>query len=189
MKKHELLEKAMKDYPSGTKIYSTSGNGTSHETQMPYCIDECGSVQDNYGWLIYYKGIDKWADIVPLKPTFKFICKSECGNDLYENSPVHTVWKEKDLWVYKRFYTQSKGNIRGNYDGRKLFCTKEAAESWIEEANKPEEIEIYDKSELIGTVNINGFTNRRVCPKLSTEAINDIFMASQKLIKEHNSLS
>lgn len=143
MKKHELLEKAMKDYPEGTIIYSTSGNGITHTTQMPYCIDECGSVQDNSGWLIYYKALDKWAGIVPDKV---FVMTSEDGIPLYVGDEfIHVSNRFEDKWALNdrmKFYASNTHVVTEQPKTDKAFSTKEAAEAWIKEQNKPKEIKI-----------------------------------------------
>lgn len=68
MKKHQLLEKAMRDYPAGTKILSTSNNcQVSPPLNGVYHINEYGSVQDTTDWIVYNgtNGAD-WAIVVTM---------------------------------------------------------------------------------------------------------------------------
>lgn len=65
MKKHELLKKAYDNYPKGTKIYSTSGNGQIGTLNGNYQVNSYGSVEDSSSFLVYNStegGI--WASII-----------------------------------------------------------------------------------------------------------------------------
>lgn len=154
MKKHELIKHAYDNYPKGTRIYSTSGNRTLHETQTPYLIDECGSVQDNYGWLIYYKGIDKWAEIV--KDERKPLLTSEDGIPLFENDPHSIV----TLCLNGKWSFAGRQNLKASHmvithPGRaKAFTTNEAAEKWIEEQNKPKATNTSTINAMLTKINV-----------------------------------
>jgi hypothetical protein len=62
MKKHEMLEKAMRDYPKGTKVKSL--HGTEFITSGIFYIDGSGWVADNFGFNVYNPLKDKWAEII-----------------------------------------------------------------------------------------------------------------------------
>jgi len=66
-----------------------------------------------------------------------FILKSEDGVDLYEGDQAHHVFQGHGSLGYGGLY-----NIKHFLLVGKAFSTKKAAESWIEEQNKPREIEI-----------------------------------------------
>lgn len=80
MKKHELLEKAMRDYPKGTKFEQIA-------TKEP--IESCGMFKICKGYgslyisnvtsndLVYNSDINKWAKIIPEKP--KSILDGKCA--------------------------------------------------------------------------------------------------------------
>lgn len=76
MKKHELLEKAIRDYPNGVEFYSTSLNGTKNKAKLPYFIDEYGCVKDANDWILYFKLKDRWAQIVKEGPTINISRKN-----------------------------------------------------------------------------------------------------------------
>jgi len=77
-----------------------------------------------------------------------FVAKSEDNVDLFEDSPVQTVRLRGKLWEMASSYTTVKSgegwntNPDCNGDNRKLFSTREAAEKWIEEKNKPSHINL-----------------------------------------------
>lgn len=130
MKKHELLEKAMRDYPAGTRF-------TFYGEKFESSYESTGA----------------------------FICWKEGFN---KSAHKDSIWRLDK-------YNSPSGVI---YDG--------ISQKWSEIV-KPNEIEIYQKSKLIGVVNINGFVAK--CKSniscISTQEIEDIYKASQKLQSEY----
>jgi len=76
MKKHELLEKAMRDYPAGTKFANLVTNGKILSTGR-FSITRNGVIHDPemntngdyvYSWVKTYDWSGKWAEIVKDEP-------------------------------------------------------------------------------------------------------------------------
>lgn len=65
MKKFEMLEKAMRDYPKGTLLISPS-SGTKHESSGVFKIDTTGGVADlESGYMVYsVRSGGHWGEIV-----------------------------------------------------------------------------------------------------------------------------
>lgn len=115
-----------------------------------------------------------------------FIMKSEDGVDLYKGDNYIEVVKYGERWSFS-----NAGNVAYlrmgamcNTEEIKAFSTKETAEAWILEANKLTKIAIYNKTTMIGNVNIDGFWPiNSISYKygIPTEIIHDIYNASQKI--------
>jgi len=116
----------------------------------------------------------------------KFIIKSEDGVDLYEGDDLYTAKLCNGEWVYDDYHGQPY-NISKNslvvreQDEYKAFSTREAAEKWIAEMNKPKDIELDINaygSALIkpSEVVFNGYVNR-----ITGAQIESIYKAYQSL--------
>lgn len=143
MKKYELLEKAMNDYPVGTiikwggKKYPTTGRyffGTGRYSN--YIMYSSLGVE-----LALYDGIS-WAEIIPKKA---FVMKSEDGVDLYEGDEFWSVSNEKWEGEADRDYGWEIKNSNGPHkicfdsavykypERNKAFSRKGSAEKFIDE--------------------------------------------------------
>lgn len=152
MKKHQLLEKAMRDYPAGTVARFKSAPNTDHTSDGIFQVldinhDESIGVYSGSGLNCFYishdengKFINQWAEVVNSEP----IVVSFEGNNLFKGDPFYVV----------DFDDNEKGDVCGDYklnnwplEGYKItpefcFSTKEAALTWCEEQNKPKDIVI-----------------------------------------------
>jgi hypothetical protein len=89
-----------------------------------------------------------------------FIMKSEDGVDLYEGEEYHGIGLDTESkWMYSGCYPLNSSNVSYLKSGRaKAFSTREAAEKWISEMNKPKEIRLVDENDQdYAVVNGNGF--------------------------------
>jgi len=69
-----------------------------------------------------------------------FIMKSEDGVDLYQRDLFHEARLNSGSWVYlggKNWYMDEQAMAYRDNINSKAFSTKEAAEKWIDEQNKP----------------------------------------------------
>lgn len=145
MKKHELLQKAMRDYPNGTKLnHKLSG---TFNCELPYFIDGTNSVSDRNGRCLFGSSeIDfgGWAEIVTDR---KPLLTSEDEVELFDDSYIAVVRKNKNIYYISAEYDTIK-NIDNGYNvnpksisnsaSRWLFSTKQAALDFIDKMNKPE---------------------------------------------------
>jgi len=69
MKKYQLLEKAMRDYPAGTKYHSVLSPNETAVSTGKFFIDGCDSVAESpTGFCIYRASVEKWGEIIPAEP-------------------------------------------------------------------------------------------------------------------------
>lgn len=66
MRKYQLLEKAMLDYPKGTKFIGAYEK--EFESSGSFRINQKGNVLNNEFGLVYDKSTDKWAEIIKDEP-------------------------------------------------------------------------------------------------------------------------
>lgn len=115
MKKHELLEKAMKDYPSGTIAISTwSGEKFTSTGVFQINGNDVAGIDDRDNqWLVFEQDKGKWSEIVPDKkqnkpkeividyPTivltvtkngFKSVCKSDTRKITYDGEDIEKIY-------------------------------------------------------------------------------------------------
>lgn len=161
MKKHELLKYAYDNYPKDVEVKSAL---TSEEFIAcgKYEFGATGGISDHETGLMIYSVINncKWAEIivndgmgenakspgttsVPVK-----ILTSEDGVDLHDGDNYHRVWLDdsRSEWKYD-FCTDLKDHHavcrNDEFSAKaKAFSTKEAAQSWIDEQNKPQAIDV-----------------------------------------------
>lgn len=148
MKKHELLEKAMKYYPKGTKFippflkteYTSTGIFRLDSQSDIEMMDEGIPILLIYTYSTVTKGT--WAEIIPEKLERKFIMKSEDGFDLYEGDEQFVVNKDDANKYF--LIPHCRKVMLGDEEQTwlKVFSTREAAIKWIEEQNKPNQIEV-----------------------------------------------
>lgn len=139
-KKWELLKHAYDNYPKGTRIYSTSQNGQISELIGEYRINDYGSIEDISSWLVFNSGIGKWAEKVDKKP----LLISEDGFELFEGD-YYVCVKNLHGNGWEICFEQTLGAshfVITDSEICKALSTKESAEKWIEENNKPKEIEV-----------------------------------------------
>lgn len=144
--------------------------------------------KDNYDKIIPFADFAKEVGIeVP-----EFIMNSEDGVDLYEGDLFWTVsndaWENETgtlKWEIKNSNGAHKicidSAVFKHKERNKAFSTKEAAETWIEEQNKPKEIEIeiHSKGSILIThdmIRING-----VVTELTSKELDKIYHAQASL--------
>lgn len=100
--------------------------------------------------------IDKGYNIIPFESFAAevgmkapvFVMQSEDGVDLYEGDDYHRAWyeKEKSKWFYDSCTNLNSMHAVCRTDDNakqaKAFSTREAAEKWIEEQNRPKSVTI-----------------------------------------------
>ncbi|HYH13985.1 MAG TPA: hypothetical protein VD794_02125 [Flavisolibacter sp.] len=131
------------------ETYNITSNHGSISTHVRYG-DEFSHCKQGYFEEQGYKIIpfaDFAAEVGIKVPVF--IMKSEDGVDLYEGDEYHRAYFDK-AWVYD-FCTDLKTNHAVNRKDQwaaeaKAFSTKEAAEAWIEEQNRPKHITVSPNS-------------------------------------------
>lgn len=155
------------------KFYDNSGNGYSNRESSINSAKEQG-----YNVITFSDFAKEVGITVPV-----FIMKSEDGVDLYEGDYYESAKRfDGNLWQYscrQRLYFGHLAFTSPNIV--KAFSTKEAAKKWIEEQNKPKEIEIeiHSKGSVLITsdmVRING-----VVTKFTPREIESIYKAFQSL--------
>lgn len=185
--KWELLKYAYDNYPKGT-VFKWTDEGNNIVSTGAFKIDYGNSKsisltdhEKEIGYLVF-DGIE-WAEIVTVDR--KFAIKSVDGIDLYYGDTVHrSYWDSfEKQWEYDMVTLRNDRNaVITGVDKAKAFSTKEAAEAWILKMNKPNEIEIYQKSRHVGLVTKDGFYYKGdKSDFIPTEMIHDIYKASQKL--------
>jgi hypothetical protein len=194
MKKHQLLEKAMRDYPKGTKL--TWGFDTFTSTGAFWIdVDE-----GNDEVLFKHKDTDvcvwngkDWAAIIPEQPDRKFIMKSEDGVDLYEGDDYYRVCDigSRSNWTLVTVggSIESSGKLtrdRNFMVNDRVFSTKEAAEAWIAEQNKPKEIKLFGQNGQVEVIaKADGSIDIKIDSEtgihFSTDYMNQIFNALKSL--------
>lgn len=143
MKKHELLQKAMKDYPAGTIARSVwSGDKFKSTGLFKMNGDDVAAIDAGGNeLLVFEKEKNKWAEIVSDKV---FVMTSEDGVPLYEGDEfIHVSNRFEDKWAlndHMKFYASKTHVVTEQPETDKAFSTKEAALKWIDEQNKPKEI-------------------------------------------------
>lgn len=122
-------------------------------------------------WCRYYEDHCRTHSIIPFADFAsevgitapKFIMRSEDDVDLYEGDEFYHVhfttgttgWKENISNPVKK-YQETGVLTRGHIN--KAFSTREAAEKWIEEQNRPKEIKLTDQDgQTYAIINGNGF--------------------------------
>jgi len=205
IKKHELLKYAYDNYPKGTIARFPSAKNTDHISDGIFKILDINhsgntDIFSGEGLNCFYISHDEegdfigqWAEVVT-KPEEEKVLLSD-GTSIKYGDAVYIVIKRLNGYELdthqspyktdgdKTKFILSENTLNG--DVEYTSSTKEAALKWIEEMNKPKSIEIYDKSTLIGHVDINGFNciwGRTY--DLTTEMIDDLYCASQKLINQ-----
>jgi hypothetical protein len=142
MKKHKVLKYAYDNYPKGTKYRNLGCDNVISISSGVFYVDDYG-VRDSKTNFFLLGTEDKWAEIVPEKPTPVLIGKSEDGVDIYNNSPLHTVWKQEGKWVFGMSYENfNTGSSITPEDDRRFFSTEESAIAWIKDQNKPKEVTV-----------------------------------------------
>lgn len=135
-----MLEKAMRDYPARTHVKWADAdqilNGIYH-------FGEDGRIIDSDGNCVF--NTSKWAEIVEKKEP---LLVSEDGKSLFYGDDFYIVGQDCNgkfqlEAIEPDMYTFKVGNSTTfSIDTEKYFSTKEAAEAWILEQNKPKEIEV-----------------------------------------------
>ena len=149
-KKHELLKYAYDNYKKGVR-FKTLLEQTTHTSTGVFDLneDDFNAISDvNTGQYVYEYG--RWAEIVSENPERTFIMNSEDGVPLFEGDDYHRAYFNSD-WEYKGLVgnpTKSEHNPAYHDTAHnKAFSTKESAEAWIQEQNKPQytDVKLYDK--------------------------------------------
>lgn len=185
MKKYQLLEKAMQDYPAGTKARFKSVPLADHISNGVFTIADLNGDGSTYiltgnHSCVYANG--EWAEIVPDKV---FVLRSEDGVDLYVGDAFAFAYlDEAEKWkvtVASRTIL-SDDSIATHL---KFFSTKEAAEAWIKEHNKPAVIRLkLEGGEAIVTkdkirVHLDSHSGRGYC--MEATEIEPIYAAYKSL--------
>lgn len=171
MKKHELIKHAYDNYQKGTICTWYNNKKDFHYTEFQssgeFEFDDEGDIFINYpdDQTVEYVYCDgQWAKIVAQYPPKKeFIMMSEDGISLCVGDKMYGAHYKSALkkWVYTDFhgepfvFNENTLHIQQDEDfpyisspqTHKAFSTKEAAEKWIEEANKPKSITIGENSQ------------------------------------------
>lgn len=111
----------------------------------------------------------------------KFVIRSEDEVNMYEGDKFHEARFTDGKWTY----LGGDGWVMGfpvasftNPTMSKAFSTKEAAEAWIKQQNKPKEIRLSDKKGLdYALVDVNGF--RAYINTYDSEQLEEIYKAHQ----------
>lgn len=145
-KKHELLKYAYDNYPKGTKWQWSEYGGIITSTGIFHFNDDY--ILTSNGSAVFDG--NKWAEIVPDKV---FVMTSEDGIDLYVNDNFYVSMLSRDKWKLDThdcsgtIKEETKFIFRNDFASAtcykqksiyKVFSTKEAAEAWIKEQNKPQ---------------------------------------------------
>ncbi|SMC52926.1 hypothetical protein [Pedobacter nyackensis] len=115
------------------------GFGESASTALTY--------EDRFSWYSNSYKLIPFADFaaeVGIKSPV-FVMKSEDGVPLYIGDPYYKALKLVNGWELSAGTSHFTTNDRGNpvrHIESKAFSTKEAAEKWIEEQNKPKAVEV-----------------------------------------------
>lgn len=73
-----------------------------------------------------------------------FVCKSEDGVDLYEGDVFTVVWKTLNMWVILGDFSFGVNlKLKEIAANDRVFSTKDAAEKWVAEQNKPKDTVVY----------------------------------------------
>lgn len=172
LKKHELIKNAYDGYPKGTEFTSPLSGFTYTSTGVFRVSNSGGNVYCEYistsglekSACVYSASANEWAEVVTeKKPSVldkilsfpdsekevgielpQFMIKSQDGVDLYEGDKYASAWLKDGKWEIAAICTPLyRGNAVLTHPIEcKAFSTKEAAESWIKEQNKPEEVVI-----------------------------------------------
>lgn len=184
------------------KIFLDTYNITSSFSEVPTAVSYCEYF--GHSKLSYWKENEwkiilftEFAKEVGITPPL-FIMKSEDGVDLYEGDKFWIAEKVSDKWYLDRHYDggdEHEFKFSSNYktaqvvakpEYNKPFSTREAAEKWIEEQNKPKEIVIgYSEVDPYATVYKDQvhFTRKSdlVIYEFTGEEIEQIYKAYQSL--------
>lgn len=147
MKKHQLIKHAYDNYPKGTVFLSCVT-----ESKITSCgvfhLSKQGSVVDSESKMFVKNYTsDKWATIVTDER--KPLLKSEDGVDLFEGDEYWIVscLSTQKWWLNCCQKLQAHHVVITRHVVHKAFSTREAAEVWIKEANKPKEI-VFDHTNI-----------------------------------------
>lgn len=141
MKKHEALKHAYDTYPKGTKVLV---DAELHEVTGIYTFINNTGIYDDNNTLIYdgLEWIDKANNSIEIKQP---LIISEDGFEMFEGDRVIVVWHNDNEWRLLSDYKiggRSVLSLSTFDDKHKVFASKENAEKWIEEMNKPKDIEV-----------------------------------------------
>lgn len=161
MKKENVFVKInnKKEAKNAKRILEALGENT-RENYMPFLAHHVNLwfSKHNYEWTV---GVSCGRTEVTLKELIEiivsekpktedrcranFLIKSEDGVDLYHNDDVCWVIKTYDKWQYEynlRICDTNASLCLKNPETYRLFHSKENALKWIEEQNKPKELEV-----------------------------------------------
>lgn len=145
MKKHKLLKHAYDNYPKGThfigvickSVFVSTGEFDFFGSDLVCETEFNGSIR------VYCNDTKKWAEIVSEKKEPLLV--SIDGIELFEGGVFHRAFKDPttNIWKHNGIWQVSNKCFPITHpECFKAFSTKEAAEKWIYEANKPKEIEV-----------------------------------------------
>lgn len=156
MKKHELIKHAYDNYQKGTICTWYNNKKDFHYTEFQssgeFEFDDTGDIFINYpdDQTVEYVYCDgEWAKIVAQYPPKKeFVMMSEDWVSLEEGDVYFGVYKDHGKYILDQSDDEAtKGKSINHYlkvkhllGDYKVFSTKEAAEKWIEEQNKPKQV-------------------------------------------------
>lgn len=152
-KKWKLLKEAYDKYPKDTKCQWGEFGGIIVCTGEYHFADgyDLPRIHDTNDYAIFDG--EEWADIIMEKPERKFIMKSEDGVDLYSNDPLFTVrynrggeckWNDP---LQKVMSSEVSNILLHDTEDVKGFYSKQAAQSWVDQKNKPHFITVAKDSQ------------------------------------------
>ena len=189
-KKHELLKYAYDNYPKGAVVRPVSNTG-QQVCQQNFRLDPHGHVWGDVEYrdkiiavMFYNKHTEVWAE------TPVFVMTSEDGLPLYDGDTYYCATKEREWFLIKnnKEFTciiKPTSAAVDMVDTHKAFSTKEAAEAWIKENNKPKEIYLFQDTDHPTKVTKDGFgsetSKSRYDVSLTGEQLEQVYEAYKSL--------
>jgi hypothetical protein len=183
MKKHELLKGAYDNYKAGITFKCIDALEPIKSSGV-YEISDMGRVIDPINNACVWDG--EWAEIIPEKTERKFILKSEDGVNLYDGDEYCSVWLESKRWTFNGMHRLDTSKAVVCFPKEcKAFSTRETAQAWIKEQNKPKQLlvlmDIQGSSAIVRCDSVSFKHNEEFQFSLSSSEMDALIKAYQSL--------